>query len=68
MQLKAAKIVARRRVRRPAEEGREVPHIANVVLLGGFTKPPRRHVVDHALPQWADGLGGHRESSCLAWG
>jgi hypothetical protein len=27
MQLKAAKIVARRRVRRPAEEGREVPYI-----------------------------------------
>jgi hypothetical protein len=22
----------------------------------GFTKPPRRHVVDHALPQRADGL------------
>src|SRR6185437_8581408 len=68
MQLKAAKIIARRCIRRPAEEGREVPHVANVVLLGGFTKPPRRHVVDHALPQRADGLVGHRESSCLERG
>jgi len=68
MQLKAAKIIARRCSRRPAEEGREVPHVANVVLLGGFTKPPRRHVVDHALPQRADGLVGHCESSCLARG
>ena len=68
MQLKAAKIVARRRVRRPAEEGREIPYIPNVVLLGRFAEPARRHVVDQALPQWADGLGRHRESSCLAWG
>jgi hypothetical protein len=28
----------------------------------------RRHVVDHALAQRADGLVEHRESSCLAWG
>jgi len=67
MQLKAAKIFARRRVRRSAEEGREVPHVANVVPLGVFAEPARRHVVDHALPQRADGLVRHRESSCLAW-
>ena len=67
MKLKAAKIVARRRIRRPAEEGREVPHIPNVVRLRLFAEPARRHVVDHALPQRADGLVGHRKSSCLAW-
>jgi hypothetical protein len=49
MKLKAAKIVARLRVRRPAKESREVPHIASVVPLGVFAEPARRHVVDHAL-------------------
>ena len=61
MQLKAAKIVARRRIRRPAEEGCELPHIANVVPLRVFAEPARRHVVDQALTQRADGLLGHRK-------
>ena len=30
MQLKAPKILARRRIRRPAEEGCELPHVADV--------------------------------------
>ena len=68
MQLIAAKVLARRRVRRPAEEGREGPHVPDVVLLHLLLEPARRHVVDHALTQRADGLVGHRESSCLAWG
>jgi hypothetical protein len=68
LKLKAAKIVARRCIGRPAEEGREVPHVAKVVPLGVFAEPARRHVVDHALPQRADGIVGHCESSCLAWG
>ena len=29
--------------------------------------PARGHVVDHALTKRADGLVGHRESSCLPW-
>jgi hypothetical protein len=39
MQLKAAKIVARRGVRRPAEEGRKGPDMPNVVLPGRFAEP-----------------------------
>ena len=68
MQLKAAKVLLRRRIWRPAEEGREVPDVPDVVLLDFSVEPARRHVVDHALTQRADGLVGHRESSCLAWG
>src|SRR5271165_4877513 len=68
MQFKAAKVLLRRRIWRPAEEGRKHSHIPNVVPLGVFGEPARRHVVDHALTQRADGLVGHRESSCLAWG
>src|SRR5580693_7738484 len=40
----------------------------NVVPLGMLIETARRHVVDHALAQRADGLVEHRESSCLAWG
>ena len=61
MQLKAAKILARRPIRRPAEEVCELSHIANVVLLRVFAEPARRHVVDQALTQRADGLLGHRK-------
>ncbi len=68
MQLIPAKVLGRRLVRRPAEKSREVPHGPNVVPLGVLAEPARRHVVDHALPQGADGLVGHRETSCLAWG
>jgi hypothetical protein len=68
MQLIAAKVLGRRLVRRQAEENREVLHGADVVSLGILGEPARRHVVDHALTQRADGLVGHRESSCLAWG
>ncbi len=58
MHLEKANIFGRSRVRRPAQEGGEVPDVANVVLLGRFFEPARRHVVDHALTQWADGLVG----------
>src|SRR5208337_241641 len=60
VQLKAPKILARRRTRRPAEEGCELPHMANVVPLRVFAEPARGHVVDQALTQPADGLLGHR--------
>src|SRR5271156_6062980 len=68
MWLEAAKVIARGRVRRPAEEDREGSDVPDVDLLHLLAKPARRHVVDHALTQWADGLVGHCESSCLAWG
>jgi hypothetical protein len=68
MQLKAAKIIARGRVRRPSEEGREAPDVPDVGLLHFLAVTPRRHVVDQALTQRVDGLVGHSESSCLAWG
>src|ERR1700722_7258388 len=68
MQLISAKILLRRRIWRPAEEGRKHSHIPNVVPLGVLTETARRHVVDHALAQRADGLVEHRESSCLTWG
>jgi hypothetical protein len=66
MQLKAAKVIARRRVRRTAEEGREGPDLPDVGLLHFLAVTARRHVVDHALTQRADWLVGHSESSCLA--
>ena len=68
IQLKAAKVLPRRRIWRPAEEDREDSYVSNVIPLGVFGEPARRHVVDHALTQRADGLVEQRESSCLAWG
>ncbi len=68
MQLISTKVLTRSGIRRTAEKGREVPHVPDVVPLGVFAEPARRHVVDHALTQRADGLVGHRGSSCLAWG
>ena len=59
MQLIAAKVLARRGIRRSPEEGRELPHIANVIPLRVFAVPARRHVVDQPLTQRADGLLGH---------
>ena len=56
VELKAAKVLARGRVGRPAEEGREGPHVPDIVFLHLLLEPARRHVVDHALTQWADGL------------
>jgi hypothetical protein len=67
MQLEAAGIVARGRVRRPAEEGREVPDVPDVGLLRFLAVTTRRHV-DQALTKRANELVGHSESSCLAWG
>src|SRR5208283_3277401 len=61
VQLKAAKVLARRLIRRTAEELREGPHVPDVVLLNLLLEPPRGHVLDHALPQQADGIVGHRK-------
>jgi hypothetical protein len=64
VQLEKAQILRRRRVGRPADEGRQCPHAPNVIvarLLGAAAHP---HVLDHARPQRADGpvgrLGGYR--------
>src|SRR6516162_1615578 len=61
VELISAKILARRRVRRLAEEGCEPPHVPDVVVLNLLLEPPRRHVVDQALTQRADGLLRHRK-------
>ena len=63
MQLISAKILARGRVRRTAEKGREGPDVPDVVFLHLLLESARRHVVDHALAQRADGLVEHREDS-----
>jgi hypothetical protein len=52
MQLKVAKVLARRRVRRPAEEGREGPDVPDVVRLGVFIETARRHVDDRLTPSF----------------
>ena len=53
VQLEAAKILSRRRVRRPADEGRERPHVANVVVARLLGEAAHPHVLDHARPQRA---------------
>jgi hypothetical protein len=64
VQLEAAQILRRRRVGRPANEGRECPHIANIVVARLLGEAAHPHVLDHARPQRADGpvgrMGGHR--------
>src|SRR5271166_4606031 len=49
MQSISAKVLARRRIWRPPEEGREGPDVPDIVLLHLLLEPARRHVVDHAL-------------------
>jgi len=48
VQLKAAQVLARGRVRRPAEEGRERSDVPDVGVLHLLAKTARRHVIDHA--------------------
>jgi hypothetical protein len=66
MELKAAEVLLRRRIRRLAEEGRKVPHIANVIPLGVFAEPALMSLIMRCR----NGLMGllHIESYCLAWG
>src|ERR1700683_2089032 len=68
MHLEATNVLTRRAIRRPSEESGKAPEVADVILLHFLLEPARRHVLDHALAQWADGLVEHRENSCLAWG
>src|SRR6266850_3747167 len=54
VQLEAAQILRRRRVGRPADEGCERPHVANVVIARLLSEVAYPHVLDHARPQRAD--------------
>ena len=55
MQLKAAKVLVRRRIWRPAEEGREASYIPDVVLLGLLIEMAR---VMSSIMRWRNGLMG----------
>src|SRR6266478_6543464 len=72
MQLEAAQILRRRRIGRAADEGRERPHLANVVAVRLLGEAAHRHVFDHARTQRADGpgrrSGGHRGGPLRAEG
>ena len=51
MQLISAEILARGRVRRTVEKGREGSDVPDVVFLHLLLESARHHVVDHALAQ-----------------
>src|SRR5207302_8601980 len=72
VQLVATQILRRRRIGRPADEGRERAHLANVVAARLFGEAAHRHVFDHARTQRADGpgrrSGGHRGGPLRAEG
>jgi len=72
VQLEAAQILRRRRIGRAADEGRERPHLANVVAVRLLGEAAHHHVFDHARTQRADGpgrrSGGHRGDPLRAEG
>src|SRR5271170_4296760 len=67
MQLEAAQIFCHRRVGRAADERRECPHVANVVVARLLAEAAHRHILDHAHTQRGyrpeGNRGGHRGSS-----
>jgi len=64
VQLEAAQILHCRRIRRPADEGRERPDVPNVVTARLLVEAAHGHVLNHPLAERADGtvcrMGGHR--------
>jgi hypothetical protein len=66
MDLEAADVLGRRRIRRPLEEGGEAPDEADVIALRLFPQATPGHVFEHAPTQQCDGrldrLIGHRVS------
>ena len=54
--LKAADILGRRRIRRSAEKRGKAPDEADVVALRLFSQAAHGHVFEHAPAQRADGL------------
>jgi hypothetical protein len=67
MQLEAAQILGRRRVRGSTQKGRQLLDSADVVTLRIGCEPAQAHVFEHALAQRADGLLAHW-GSCLEVG
>jgi hypothetical protein len=61
MQLKEPDVLGSRRVRRAAQERCQLLAAADVSLLGARCEIAQAHVLDHALAQWGDGRGAHRE-------
>jgi hypothetical protein len=60
MQLEAAKLLRRGRIRRSTQKDGQVLDAANVVALCVGAEVAHRHVFDHAPAQRADGLVAHR--------
>jgi hypothetical protein len=54
MNLEAADILGRCRIRRPLEKRCEATNEANVVALRRRSQAAHRHIFEHALPQRAD--------------
>src|SRR5438552_14221304 len=67
MQLEAAKILSRGRIRRTAEEGCEAPHVTDIVVARLLDEVAHGHVFDHAPAQRADGLLTHRGAPVSRW-
>jgi hypothetical protein len=67
VQLEAAQILRRCRIGRPADKGRERPHVANVVVARLLDEAAHPDVLDHPRPQRANRpvgrMGGHRGPS-----
>jgi hypothetical protein len=55
VQLEEAEVFRRRRVGRPADEGREGPHVADIIAARVVLEAAHAHVFDHAHPQRTDG-------------
>src|SRR5439155_1661827 len=55
VELEAAQILRCRRIGRAADEGRERPDVANVVVARLLAEAAHAHVLDHALTQRAAG-------------
>src|SRR6202021_562575 len=68
MKLIASHVFEARGIGRAAEESGEVLDPLHVVMLGLRRELADRHVFNHALPQRAYGLIGHRGCSCLDGG
>src|SRR5947208_771511 len=67
MQLEAAKVLGRCRIRRAAEKGCKGSDVADIVVASLRAEIAHAHVFDHALAQWTDGLLAHRGAPVLRW-
>jgi hypothetical protein len=67
MQLKAAKVLRCRGIRRTSEEGCEGPDVPDIVVARLLDEVAHAHVFDHAPAQRADGLLTHRGAPVSRW-